>query len=31
MYFFSLVELVEQFNLDLPKMGPQEMHFNVST
>lgn len=26
----SLVELVEQFNMDLPKMDPQEMHFNVS-
>lgn len=24
------MELVEQFNMDLPKMDLQELHFNVS-
>lgn len=28
--FLSVAELLEQFNMDLPKMDPQEMHFNVS-
>lgn len=31
LFFFSfLVELIEQFNVNLPKMEPQEILFNVS-
>lgn len=29
-FFLPLVELVEQFNVDLRKMDPQEIQFNVS-